>query len=403
MAQKNRILIALVVLVLLIVCLIYYFVGKNSDVPQFQLAKAVRSEIKAVINTNGIVEPLDRIDIYASIDAFVAAVQKTEGSEITKGQSLMRLESREIRAALAEAKAALLQGQRQAHAVTSGPPKEELSAAEASIAECELQLVQIKRDLQLEESLLAKQATTQMAVDNLRKQLAARQLQLDSLKKKKMDLQERYSADEKKWEQDRVGELSKQVALLEQQLQTESVLATGSGLIYSLPVKAGSYVTKGQLLAQIYQPGKIRLRAYVDEPDLGRIKKGQSVLIEWDGLPGKQWRAAVDKPAEEVVALNNRSVGNVICSIEGEPKELIPNLNVKVEITTDHKADTIVVPRSALFSSGGKLSVLISEGARTIARPVDIGLSTSEQIEILHGVNAGDSVVTNPGENGTGN
>jgi HlyD family secretion protein len=403
MAHKNRILLSLVVLVLVIICLIYYFVGKKSDVPQFQLAKAVRGEIKAVINTNGIIEPLDRGDIYAPIDAFVVAVPKTEGSEIAKGQLLMRLESREIRTALAEAKAALLQAKRQALAVSSGPPKEEVTAVEASIAECELQLDQTKKDLRLEESLLAKQATTQMAVDNLRKQLAARQLQLDSLKKKKEGLQERYSADEKKWEQDKVGELSKQVALLEQQLQTESVLAAGSGLVYSLPVKAGSYVTKGQLLAQIYTPGKIRLRAYVDEPDLGRIIKGQSVLIEWDGLPGKQWRATVDKPAEEVVALNNRSVGNVICSIEGAPKELIPNLNVKVEITTDHKADTIVVPRSALFSSGGKLSVLISDGVRTFARPVDIGLSTSEQIEILHGVNAGDSIATNPGENATGN
>jgi HlyD family secretion protein len=403
MAQKNRTLISLVVLVLIIVCLIYYFVSRNTDTPQLQLAKAVHGEIKAVINTNGIIEPLNRIDIYAPIDAFVVAVQTSEGSEIKKGRILMRLESREIRAAIAEAKAALLQAQHQAHAIMSGPPKEEVSAVDASIADCQLQLDQLNKDLQIEESLRAKQATTQMAVENLQKQLAARQLQLDSLKQKKMDLRERYSADEKKWEQDRVAELSKQVALLEQQLQMESVLALSDGLIYSLSVKAGSYAAKGQLLAQIYQPGKIRLRAYVDEPDLGRIKIGQSVLIEWDGMPGKQWHATVDKPAQEVVALNNRSVGNVLCSIEGEPKELIPNLNVKIEIATDRKTDAIVVPRSALFNSGGKLSVLVSEGTRTIARPVDIGLSTSEKVEILHGVNAGDSVLTNPGENGTGN
>jgi HlyD family secretion protein len=403
MAQKNRTLISLVVLVLIIVCLIYYFVSRNTDAPQFQLAKAVRGDIKAVINTNGIIEPLNRTDIYAPIDAFIAAVQTSAGSEIKKGQMLMRLESREIRTALAEAKVALLQAQHQEHVIASGPPKEEISAVDASIAECQLQLDQLRKDLQIEESLRAKQAATQMAVENLQKQIAVRQLQLDSLKQKKIDLQERYSADEKKWEQGKVAELSKQVALLEQQLQMESVLALGDGLVYSLPVLAGSFAAKGQLLAQIYQPGKIRLRAYIDEPDLGRIKRGQSVLIEWDGMPGKQWRATVDKPAEEVVALNNRSVGNVLCSIEGEPKELIPNLNVKVGIATDYKADTIVVPRSALFNSGGKLSVLISEGARAIARPVDIGLSTSEKVEILHGVNAGDSVLANPGENGTGN
>jgi HlyD family secretion protein len=232
----------------------------------------------------------------------------------------------------------------------------------------------------------------------MRKQRDLLQLRLEALEQKKKDLPSRYSAEEKDWERGKISELTKQVSLLEQQLQMESVLAPKTGLIYSLPVKPGSYVTRGQLLAQIYEPGKIRLRAYVDEPDLGRIKKGQSVLIEWDGMPGKQWRATVDKPAEEVVALNNRSVGNVICSIEGDPRELIPNLNVKVEIAADHKANTIIVPRSALFSSGGKLSVLISEGKRIIERPVDIGLSTSETIEILHGANEGDSVVINPGE-----
>jgi HlyD family secretion protein len=403
MAHKNRILIALVVVVLVVICLIYYFMSRNSDGPQFQVAKAVRGEIKAAINTNGAIEPVDHGDIYAPIDAFVAAVQKPEGSEIGKGQLLLRLESREIRTALAEANVALLQARRQARAVTSGPPKEETAAVDASIAEAELLLDQSRKDLQVEESLLAKQASTRMAVENLQKQLAIRQLQLNSLKQKKMELNERYSADEKKWEQDKVGELTKQVAMLEQQLQTETILAPSSGLIYSLPVKAGSYVTKGQMLARIYHPGKIRLRAYVDEPDLGRIKKGQTVQIEWDGAPGKQWRATVDKPAEEVVALNNRSVGNVLCSIEGEPKELIPNLNVKVEIATDYRADAIVVPRSALFSPGGRLSVLISDGIRTMAAPVDIGLSTSDKVEILHGVKAGDSVVTNPAESGTGN
>ena len=69
--------------------------------------------------------------------------------------------------------------------------------------------------------------------------------------------------------------------LLEQQIKMESVLAPETGLIYSLSVKQGSYVTDGQLLAQIYEPGKVRLRAYVDEPDLGKIESRQPVVIKW--------------------------------------------------------------------------------------------------------------------------
>jgi multidrug efflux pump subunit AcrA (membrane-fusion protein) len=398
MAGKYRFLIIVLILIVLGALLAYYLLNNSSDSLPFTTAKAVLGDIRVAISTNGIIEPIDPGEVYAPIDAFVASIQKLEGSEIEKGRLLMRLESQQLRTALAEATAALLQARGQAHLVLSGPQKEEVAALDASIAEYRMQLDQQNKDMQIEEALLARQAATRATVENMRKQRDLLQLRLEALEQKKKDLPSRYSAEEKDWERGKISELTKQVSLLEQQLQMESVLAPKTGLIYSLPVKPGSYVTRGQLLAQIYEPGKIRLRAYVDEPDLGRIKKGQSVLIEWDGMPGKQWRATVDKPAEEVVALNNRSVGNVICSIEGDPRELIPNLNVKVEIAADHKANTIIVPRSALFSSGGKLSVLISEGKRIIERPVDIGLSTSETIEILHGANEGDSVVINPGE-----
>jgi hypothetical protein len=77
---------------------------------------------------------------------------------------------------------------------------------------------------------------------------------------------------------------------------------------------------------------------------------------------------------------------------------LIPNLNVKVEITTDFKANALVVPRSAVFSDEGKPAILMLQGTGTTAKPVDLGLVTSEEIEILHGINEGDSVVLNPGD-----
>ena len=147
----------------------------------------------------------------------------------------------------------------------------------------------------------------------------------------------------------------------------------------------------------MYDPGKVRLRAYVDEPDLGRIEKGQAVLVEWDGLPGRQWTGVVERPAEEVVALGNRSVGHVICAIKGEPKELIPNVNVRVQIVTARKSNALVIPRSAVFSNNGQPAVMLLEGNHTVLKPVTLGLVTPQEIEILQGIDEGSTVVTNPG------
>jgi HlyD family secretion protein len=208
----------------------------------------------------------------------------------------------------------------------------------------------------------------------------------------------RYSDKEKEYTQGRVTQIARQVELLEQQLQSESIPAPGSGLLYSLAVRPGTYVTRGQLLAELYRPGNVRLRAYVDEPDLGRIQKGQPVLVEWNGMPERRWTGVVEKPAEQVIALNNRSVGHVLCSLTEQPRELIPNLNVQVEITTASKANALVIPRSAVFNHAGKPVVLVLDGTRTLEKPVKTDLFNSEEIEILDGIHEGDPVILNPAE-----
>ncbi len=398
MKRKSPVLIVVIVIIVVGTAVGCFILSKHTDAPSYITAKAVRHDIRVVVNTNGIIEPAERSDVYAPVDGFVASIQKKEGAEVAQGQLLFKLNAEQLRTALAEATAGLLAARRQARAVETGPSREELNEVDASIAETGLQLEQLGKDIATEEALLIKQATTRMAVDNLRKQRDLLQRRIDSLKQKKQDMTARYSAEDKTLEKERINELARQVNLLNSQLLAESVVTPKSGIIYSLLVKPGAFVPKGQLMAQMYKPGKVLLRAYVDEPDLGRVRKGQPVRIEWDGMPNEHWTGVVEKPAEQVVALNNRSVGEVICSIDSGPAGLIPNLNVRVEVTTEQKPNALVVPRNAIFNSGGKTSVLVPQGERTVAKPVSLGLLTTEEIEILSGISEGETVILSPAD-----
>jgi len=383
------------VLIIFIASAVYFLAGERKA-PTFLTVQAARQEIRMVVNTNGIIEPIELGEIYAQIDGRVTRIPVQEGAEITVGQLLMELESEQIRAAITEANIALLAARRQERAILSGPPKEDIATIDAAIAEAALLLKEAEKDLKEEESLFARGAVTRVAVDAIRKQRDQFQLRLDNQTRQKQELLARYSAEEKQWEGDRVRELEDQARFLEQQRQLEIVTSPRSGRVYSLEVKPGAYVRRGQLLAKINQPGNVRLRAYVDEPDLGRIAKGQLVEVTWDGLPDRKWTGVVERPAEQVVAMDNRTIGYVICSIEGSPEELIPNLNVRIEITTMSKPDTIVVPRSAVFSPDGIRSVQIFDGITAVTKPVISGMVTTEEIEILEGVSVGDEVVLNP-------
>ena len=386
----------IVVLTFVVVFAVYFLIGER-ETPTFPTVQAARQEIRTTIITNGIIEPVERIEVYAPIGGRVTRIHVDEGAEIAVGQLLMELESEQIRAAITEANTALLAARRQEKAVLSGPPKYEVAALDAAISETALQLEEAEKDLKTEESLFARGAVARAAVDVLRRQRDQLQLRIDGQTLQKQELLARYSPEEKRLEQDNVREFSAQARFLEQQRQLEIITSPRSGRIYSLEVVPGAYTARGQLLARINQPGKIRLRAYIDEPDLGRIEKGQHVEITWDGLPDSKWTGVVERPAEQVVTTtNNRTVGYVICSIEGYHEELIPNLNVNVEIITMQKPDTIVVPRSAVFRPDGIRSVRIFDGKTVATIPVVTGIVTPEEIEILEGVREGDKVIISP-------
>ncbi|MDR1727727.1 MAG: HlyD family efflux transporter periplasmic adaptor subunit [Acidobacteriota bacterium] len=397
--RKFRIMLVAVVILLGVVAVV--FLTRDRKTPAYLTTPAVRQEIRMTVSTNGVIEPVERSEVYAPIDGRVTRISAQEGDGISAGQLLMELESDQVRTALSEANAALLEARRQEQSVLSDPPGEEVAAIDATIDEAALQLAEIDKDLAAEESLLAQGAVARVSVDNLRKQRELLQLQLDGHRRRRQELLARHSPEEKQLERDRVRQLAEQAHFLEQQRRLETVAAPKSGVLYSLDVKPGAYVTRGQLLAQVNQPGKIRLRAYVDEPDLGRVAKGQPVVVTWDGLPDRRWTGVVERPAEQVVSMNNRTVGHVICSIDTQDggdalRELIPNLNVKVEITTMRKADAVVVPRSAVFSPDGKQSVTLFDGKAAVTRQVVTGIVTAEDVEVLEGVKEGDPVVTNP-------
>lgn len=391
---------AVVALVGLVVAMIV--LNRGSDAPQYQTARAVRQDLRLVVNTNGIIEPVEQSEVYAPVDGVVARIPVKEGARVAPGQNLIELESAETRTALADARTALLEARGQARRAETGPPQEEVTVLEASIAAAALALERKQKDLAGEEGLLARGAVARASVEALAGERDRLRLQIEGLERQKRDLLGRYSAQEKEWERAKVRELAAQVGFLERQVGMETVRAPRDGVLFALEVKPGARVAKGQLLARINQPGRVRLRAYVDEPDLGRIARGQPARIEWDGLAGRHWNGTVERPAEQVVDLDNRTVGHVLCSIEGEPRELIPNLNVKVEITTEQKPGALTVPRSAVFSLDGKRAVMVMEGPKAAVRTVVAGLVTAEEIEILEGVREGEVVVTNPLDVGPG-
>jgi RND family efflux transporter MFP subunit len=180
--------------------------------------------------------------------------------------------------------------------------------------------------------------------------------------------------------------------LAEFRIRSTTVVAPHNGVAYSIAVRVGDHVSRGDVLARVGDVARIRVRVFVDEPDLGRVAMGQTVLLSWDGLPGREWRGAVERLPAEVKDLDSRTVGEVACTVENPSGELLPSMNLNVEIVTESKAAVLAVPREAVIGAGANQSVFLVRDGTLVRQAVQTGILSPTRAEIAQGVSEGDAV-----------
>ena len=130
-------------------------------------------------------------------------------------------------------------------------------------------------------------------------------------------------------------------ALRRQSCASARITAPADGTLYSLPVKAGDYVKTGDLLAEMADLHRVRVRAFIDEPELASLEPGEPVKITWDALPNRTWTGKTEVIPKQVVARGTRSVGELLCAVDNQKLELLPNINVNVRIHSNERNNVL--------------------------------------------------------------
>jgi len=135
------------------------------------------------------------------------------------------------------------------------------------------------------------------------------------------------------------------------------------------------------LLAEMADLHKVQVRAFIDEPELGGLEENQPVRITWDALPNKTWLGKTEIIPKQVVSRGTRSVGELLCSVNNDKLELLPNTNVNVRINSRERLGVLSVPRGAVEIEGGRRYVYVVR-----LSPLGVGKSTLEKREIRVGI-----------------
>jgi HlyD family secretion protein len=352
-------------------------------------ATVQRGPIRSLVSTNGKIEPIQNFEAHAPISTTVKRLLVKEGDRVRKGQLLLQLDDADIRTQAARAQAQVKAAQADQSALTKGGTQEEVLTLNAQLVKARSARDVAQRNLDALRRLQQDGAASPGEVRQAEDVLQRAQADVTLLEQKQKD---RYSKPEAARIQAQAAEAQAAYDATEDALRKSSVRAPFDGVVYSLPVKQGAFVQAGELLLQEADLSKVLVRAFVDEPDVGRLQVGQKVEITWDAILGRTWIGTVNTVPSTVKLHGSRNVGETTCVVDNKDLRLLPNVNVGVTIVVAEHSNVLTLQRDALRIDETKPYVFRIVDKHLKRQNIEFSLQNLTRVEITSGLSEGDEV-----------
>lgn len=354
------------------------------------LVPAVSAHMAPLVRTlqfSARVATASRVELGSTLTGRVLEVAVTEGALVKAGDVLVRLESDELRASLAQSQAS----ERQAAARLAGLRSTGRSAAQAGVAQAESVRVAAQAELKRTLDLVAKGFLSEARLDEVRRAAAVAQAQLDAARAQSAANAE--PGTDVAQAQAQLALASAARAAAEARLAQAVLTAPADARVLSRLVEPGQIVQPGRALLGLALAGPLQLVAQVDERYLGQLQPGQTAGVLADAYPTQRFAAQVLSIAPLVDA--QRGAIEVKFSLPPPtPAFLREDMTLSVEVETARRERALVVPTGALRGDESTgISVWLERDGRVEARQVRLGLRTLDAAEILEGLSEGERVL----------
>ena len=369
---------------------IRYFTRSEIEI---RAAKASYSDLVTDLSTNGKVEPLQNFQAHAAEPGSVQAVYVRSGQHVAAGTLLLKLNSAAAAARVETARSAIAQAQASQADIRNGGSHDERIGILGDLDRARLQAAQSQKDVAALQALQARGAASASEVAAAQSRLATSQSSLESLQLRST---QRYASTDQNRAQAQLNDGRAALTAAQQQLSQNVVKAPFAGTVYSLPVKAYDFVGAGEELVQLADLTQMQVRAYFDEPEIGKLKLGQKVTIRWDARPGEQWHGHIVRVPTTIITYGTRNVGECLVAVDDATGDLLPNTNVNVSVTTQQVQHVLSIPRESLRTLNQANFVYVVQKGVLVKRPVEVGSLNLLNAQITSGLQPGEVVALNP-------
>jgi HlyD family secretion protein len=385
--------------------------------------KVQKRDLEAIVSASGTIQPKRSVNISADTMGRVVNLAVNEGERVTKGQFLLQVDPRNLKAAVDQGEASL--------AAARSTLEQMRSQVESAKLALQLANDNLKRQKDLwDRGLATKQAYDQAVNDQQMRQAALQQAQQSVATQEKRINQELAGLDSAKYN------LSK--------VRIESPI---DGIITRRNIEEGETVVigtmnnAGTVLMTIADMSVIQAEIEVDETDVPELRLGQPAKVTIDAIPDKTFPGRVteigNSPIQATAAGGTRQATNfkVVVTLDEENPEVRPGFTCTAEITTATRTDVLSVPiqattvREVVLDKDGRIvrtpasdrrrsghsagvaaaaelqpgqtrkeveGVFVVKEGKAEFEPVKTGIAGDKYFEVLSGLSAGDQVITGP-------
>ena len=360
------------IMIILLVLLVSFAIYRWWQGPLLPSYEVVSSPLIQTVVASGRVEKVSRTQIGSEITGVVLERLVQEGDRVSRGDVLLVLKSDEISAQVRQAEAELKE------LVTTRRPQ-----AEFDLANAKVQLEQAQREA-------VRRRNTELGIlsaEEREKSIEAEKLARNNLESARLKV---ASLAPDKVEETKLRE---QLAALQAQLAKTKIRAEVSGIILTRNVEPGDLVQPSQTLFTIALDGATEIRVPFDERNLPLLALQQKAAVITDAYPDQPFPAHINFIAPSIDA--QRGTVDVRLTVDPVPDFLRQDMTVSVNVETNKREQTLVIPNDALSSiSGNKAMVILVRNRKIQRHPITLGLRGLVMSEVVAGLKEGDHVLT---------
>lgn len=182
-----------------------------------------------------------------------------------------------------------------------------------------------------------------------------------------------------------------QAAQLKQQIADARIISPISGIVTDKKLTAGEYVNMGTVIATLVDVNQLKTVVYVNEKDVYELKLGQLATVTTDVYPGKTFNGKIIYISPQGDDNHNYKVDVLLANGNAALKA---GTYVKVEFNLNKSANALQIPKKALGSGMKNPYVYVVEGKKAVLRKIVLGREIGENVEVLSGLNEGESIIT---------